>query len=82
MITVRLSSKGQIAIPTQIRRQLNLGQGTELSIVVEGETLVLRKVLRRNWREWEGAFRDLDLLGERARQRREELGRDARKVNP
>jgi AbrB family looped-hinge helix DNA binding protein len=79
-MTVRLSSKGQIAIPARIRQQLNLRQGTELSITVEGEGLILRKLLRRNWKQWEGAFADLDLLGERARQRRQELKRDAQRV--
>jgi AbrB family looped-hinge helix DNA binding protein len=50
MTTARLSSKGQIAIPAKIRHQLNLKQGTEFSITVEGEGLILRKVLRRDWR--------------------------------
>ena len=80
MTTARMSSKGQIAIPAQIRNQLNLRQGTEFSIAVEREGLILRRILRKNWRHWEGAFAELDLIGERARQRRQELKRDARKA--
>ena len=79
MPRVRLSSKGQIAIPCDIRRQLNLRQGTEFSITVRNDDLILTRLLPVDWRRWEGAFRGTELLAGRAEERRAELDRDARR---
>lgn len=39
-----LSSKGQVVLPANVRRQLRLGQGQRLSIEVRGDSVVLRPV--------------------------------------
>jgi AbrB family looped-hinge helix DNA binding protein len=36
---MRITSKGQVTIPAQIREQLNLRAGDEVDFVVEGDTL-------------------------------------------
>ena len=82
MRTVRLSSKGQLAIPKPIRERLRLDQGDELVIRVEGESVILERPACRDWRRWEGDFAGLDLLGDRARQRKEELRRETAKAAP
>lgn len=80
MLKIKMSSKGQIAIPKKLRNQLLLQQGTELSITLEGDRLILRKVVPRDWRRWEGALANLDLLAERVSERQRELQRDAEKL--
>ena len=42
--TTRLSAKGQLVIPAEIREQMRLKAGTEVSIRREGNTLVLRPI--------------------------------------
>lgn len=79
MPRARLSSKGQIAIPSEIRRQLNLRRGTEFAITVEDGDVVLRKLVSVDWRRWEGAIGNLDFQSARAAERRAELDRDARR---
>lgn len=37
-----LSSKGQVVLPAQVRRQLGLARGERLTIEVRGDELVLR----------------------------------------
>jgi AbrB family looped-hinge helix DNA binding protein len=56
MTTATISSKGQIAIPKAVRDRLNLKAGTELMIDVQGETLVMKRVVREfpDWRTMEG----------------------------
>ena len=56
MTTATISSKGQIAIPKAIRDRLNLKAGTELAIDVQGESLVMKRVVREfpDWRTMEG----------------------------
>ena len=78
-VSVRVSSKGQIAIPKSVRKRLGITQGADLSLTVEGDVVVLRKISQGSWREWEGAFGDSPLLRDLAAERRQELSRDARK---
>jgi len=74
----RMSSKGQIAIPKPIRDQLGLDEGTDLSIRVEGDSLILRKFARDRWRRWRGKNPGSPLLKDLAKERRVERRRDAK----
>lgn len=48
MSTTRLSTKGQLVIPTRLRKALSLQPGDVLQLTLEGRRLVLeRKVSRR-----------------------------------
>ena len=62
-----MSSRGQIAIPADVRDNMNLEKGSKLLVVSEGDTILLRKidesaveasledVLKPMWEEAEGA---------------------------
>jgi AbrB family looped-hinge helix DNA binding protein len=39
-----LSSKGQIVIPTQIRKRLALAVGTKMAIMTDGKNVLLQKI--------------------------------------
>lgn len=39
----RLTSKGQVTIPREVRERLGLEPGTEVSFEVEGETVLMRR---------------------------------------
>ena len=75
MVTVKVSSKGQIAIPKAIREQLSLKAGVEMSIDVQGQTLIMRRASSTypDWRTLRGTSRGAGLLEARAEQRRREL---------
>ena len=73
MLKARLSSRGQLALPKEVRDQLDLGEGVSLAVRVEGDEVILRKLVTGNWREWEGRFKGSDLLEDLARNRRKEL---------
>ena len=51
MTKATISSNGQISIPKAVRERLNLKIGTELSIDVRGEALVMKR-LARNLPDW------------------------------
>lgn len=78
----QIVSKGQLAIPKPIRERLRLHRGDELVIRVEGETVILERPARQNWLRWEGQFAGLDLLGDRARERQDEMTRETAKATP
>jgi AbrB family looped-hinge helix DNA binding protein len=41
---IRVSSKGQITLPQQIRRKLHINSGDQVAVYVEGEQVILRPV--------------------------------------
>jgi AbrB family looped-hinge helix DNA binding protein len=59
MTKTTISSKGQISIPKAVRERLNLKAGTEISIDVQGEALVMKRLVRNypDWRTMQGMVR-------------------------
>jgi AbrB family looped-hinge helix DNA binding protein len=79
MLKAHVSSRGQLALPKEVRDQLGLAQGDCLSVRVEGDEVILRKSVMGNWREWDGRFKGSDRLGDLARNRRKELARNRKR---
>jgi len=79
MTKTTISSKGQIAIPKAVRERLNLKAGTEISIDVQGQSLVLKRFVRNHpdWHTMRGMFRaGADLLSDLTNDRAAEIVRD------
>ena len=75
MEKVTVSSKGQIAIPKQVREALNLAEGSKLTLEVRGQEIVLTK--GDAWRKLKGAAADMgDLMEKFAAFRKEECERE------
>ena len=41
--TIRVSKKDQIAIPSDIRKEMDIGKGDELLLVMKGKRIILEK---------------------------------------
>lgn len=83
MTKTTISSKGQIAIPKAVRERLNLKAGTEISVDVQGEAIVLKRLVRDHpdWRTMRGMFRgSADLLRDLTDERAAEIARDNARV--
>ena len=79
MTKATISSKGQIAIPKAVRQRLNLKAGTEISIDVQGEALVMKRLVRNfpDWRTMQGMVRGGESLTQALKaEHRDELARD------
>jgi AbrB family looped-hinge helix DNA binding protein len=44
LATTRMSSKGQVVIPEEIRKRLNLKEGAQFVVVAEGDVVVLKAI--------------------------------------
>lgn len=42
--TTKMSSKGQVVIPEQVRKALNLQEGTQFVVVGEGDVVILKTI--------------------------------------
>ncbi len=51
MTKATISNKGQIAISKAVRERLNLNAGTQVSLAVQGESLVLKRLVP-NYPDW------------------------------
>lgn len=40
----RMSAKGQLVIPSQVRRKLGLTEGTPFAVATKGDVILLRKI--------------------------------------
>ena len=47
----KISSRGQIAIPADIRDRLGLREGEKVLFLTEGETLIMKKVVPKTFAE-------------------------------
>lgn len=65
--TTRMSSKGQVVIPENIRRRLNLKEGAQFVVVGEGDVVILKAITTP-------AIDSFDILIQQARQQAEAVG--------
>jgi len=47
----KVSTKGQIVLPVDIRRQLDIDPGDKLLLLAEDETLIIKKIESKSFRE-------------------------------
>lgn len=83
MITVTVSSKGQVAIPKIVRDRLNLIAGTKVLIDVQGETLVMKRTVSGfpDWKTMRGMARGESLTKALMEERAAELAHDKVRIN-
>jgi len=77
MATTTVTTKGQIVIPSRIRRKFNIKKGTKLYIEEKGDELVLKPVTPEYLRKIAGILPtkgrlSKSLLEERSRDRKKE----------
>lgn len=60
--TVKVSDKGQIAIPKDIRESIGLEKGDEVMLIAEGDIIIIEKIKKEN-------FKDLLKLSENVAQK-------------
>jgi AbrB family looped-hinge helix DNA binding protein len=52
-----ISSRGQIAIPSKIRGELELSEGEKVLFILDGDTLIIKRVMEK--KTWEEVTRPL-----------------------
>ncbi len=78
----KLSSKGQVVIPLDIRKHLNLKEGTPLAIVTQDDTILLKKMeipKIKAWKEVSMPFREAAKKSKFTKEELNNLIREARK---
>jgi len=69
--TIKMSSRGQIVIPQDIREELKASEGTLFSVVSAKDTIILKKLLTPSK---EDLIREIGVIALEGRKRAEKLG--------
>jgi AbrB family looped-hinge helix DNA binding protein len=72
--TTRMSSKGQIVIPEQIRKRLDLKEGAQFVVVGEGDVVILKVITQFN-------LEPFDALIQQARQQAKAAGLERKDIS-
>ena len=57
MTTTTVTAKGQIVIPSRIRRHLNIKKGTRLSIIEKNDEIILQPLTREYFENTAGVLK-------------------------
>lgn len=78
MIVVTVSSKGQVVIPQEVRKKLNLRRGTRVQLEVRQGVVELRPLPREqgeDWKRWRGSLRKKGVVKELESEHAQEIAR-------
>ena len=56
--TTKLSSKGQVVIPEDIREQLNLKEGDQFVVIGQGDAVILKAITPPSMDEFKGLLKE------------------------
>lgn len=75
--TIKVSSRGQVVIPADVRRRFDIGRDSRLELEVEGDHIVLRPIHDEDWKGFRGFLEDgPSTTRELEKERRRERERD------
>ncbi len=80
LATTRLSSKGQVVIPEEVRKRLGLRAGVQFVVVGEGDVVILKVVSPPSKDEFEGLVSKARRQARRAGMKRSDIGAAVKKV--
>ena len=69
--TIKMSSRGQIVIPQEIREELNASEGTIFSVVSSKDAIILKKI---SIPSKEDLIKEIGVIALEGRKRAEKLG--------
>lgn len=79
--TIKLSSRGQLVIPAEMRRLLDLERGTRFEVTVDDGQILLTPIRDEEWRSLRGMLEEgPSLTEELTDERRREREREAAKL--
>jgi AbrB family looped-hinge helix DNA binding protein len=76
----RMSAKGQVVIPGDIRHAMSLAPGTKFVVIGEGDTVILKRIGRPSLTEVDRLFDDSRKLAKKSELKRSHVRKAIRKA--
>lgn len=80
--TTRLSSKGQVVIPEEVRNDLGLSEGDEFVVIGQGDAVILKIITPPKLDEFQGLLRQARAEAKKAGMKKADLKSATAKVRP
>jgi AbrB family looped-hinge helix DNA binding protein len=80
MPTTRLSTKGQVVIPEDVRRRLGLEPGAEFVVLGDGDVVILKKISEPSEEEFDILLEQARRAARRAGLKRSDIAAAIRRV--
>jgi len=71
--TTRLSSKGQIVIPEDVRKDLGLAEGDQFVVIGQGDAVILKVITPPKLEDFQKLLSQAGVMAKKARIRRADL---------
>ena len=71
--TTKMSSKGQVVIPEEIRKNLGLKEGSQFVVVGEKDTLILKTIAAPSLREFDDLIAEARMQARKAGMKRTDI---------
>lgn len=78
--TTKLSSKGQIVIPEEIRESLHLKEGDQFVVIGQGDTVILKSITPPSMDEFKGLLAEARDQAKKAGMKKGDVARAIKKV--
>ena len=79
MSVVTLSTKGQVVLPREVRQAMGLQKGDKLSVILEGDHLILSPMAfprEQSWQRWRGRLANTQALQQHLAEHADEVKRE------
>ena len=78
--TTKMSSKGQVVIPEELRNRMNLSSGSQFVVVGEGDVVILKTLTTPSMKQFDGLIREARRQARTAGMKPMDVGRAIAKV--
>jgi AbrB family looped-hinge helix DNA binding protein len=78
--TTKLSSKGQIVIPEEIRENMHLKEGDQFVVIGQGDTVILKSITPPSMDEFQGLVAEASAQAKKAGMKKADVSAAIKKV--
>jgi AbrB family looped-hinge helix DNA binding protein len=78
--TTKLSSKGQIVIPEDIRESMHLKEGDQFVVIGQGDTVILKAITPPSMSEFQGLMSEASDQAKKAGMKKSDIAAAVKKV--
>lgn len=78
--TTKMSSKGQVVIPEDVRKQLGLKSGDQFVVIGKGDAVILKTIAPPSMKEFDELMREARKMARKVGMKRSDIGKAIKRV--
>jgi AbrB family looped-hinge helix DNA binding protein len=78
--TTRLSSKGQVVIPEEVRKSLGLKEGDQFVVIGKGDAVILKSISEPSFEDFEELLKEAQKQAKKAKLKKSDIQEAVEKI--